>query len=175
MCARSSERRARGAHLGAHLGAHQQGFTLPELIAVVMLISILAAVAVPKMTGALSFRDDSWREQIVAALHSAHKSAVAHRRLVCATVNAGNVTLSMASANPATTCDTTLAGIDGSANVAAANGAAATASVSPAGVLYFQPSGRVSTDGAGSSVAVRTITLTGQANIVLVGETGHVD
>ena len=140
-----------------------------------MLISILAAVALPTMTGVLSFRDDSWREQIVAALHSAHKSAVAHRRLVCATISAGSVTLSMASANPATTCNTALTGVDGSAGVAAANGSAATASVSPAGVLYFQPSGRVSTDGAGSSVAVRTITLAGQTSIVLVGETGHVD
>jgi len=167
MCARSSERRAHALH--------QRGFTLPELVAVMVLISILAAVVLPKMTGALSFRDDSWREQIVAALHSAHKSAVAHRRLVCASVNAGSVTLSMASANPATTCDTALTGIDGTTSVAAANGAAATASISPAGVLYFQPSGRVSTDGAGSSVALRTITLAGQTSIVLVGETGHVD
>lgn len=167
MCARSSER-------SAHAPL-ERGFTLPELIAVIMLISILAAVAVPKMTSALSFRDDSWREQIVAALHSAHKSAVAHRRLVCATVSASSVTLSMASANPANACDTALTGIDGSASVAAANGSSATASVSPAGVLYFQPSGRVSTDGAGSSVAVRTILLAGQTDIVLVGETGHVD
>ena len=167
MCARSSEH-----HAGAR---REHGFTLPELIAVIMLISILAAVAVPKMTSALSFRDDGWREQIVAALHSAHKSAVAHRRLVCATVNAGSVTLRMASANPATTCDTALTGIDGSANVAAANGAAAAANISPAGGLYFQPSGRVSTDGAGSNVVVRTITLTGQSSIVLIGETGHVD
>ena len=167
MCARSSERRARARG--------ERGFTLPELVAVLMLVGILAAVALPKMTGVLSVRDDGWREQIVAALHSAHKSAVAHRRLVCATVNASSVTLRMASANPATTCDTTLAGIDGSASVAAANGAAATAGISPAGVLYFQPSGRVSTDGAGSSVVVRTIVLAGQSDIVLVGETGHVD
>ena len=171
----SASTRPKRARPSMRARSSERGFTLPELIAVIMLVSILAAVALPKMTGALSFRDDSWREQIVAALHSAHKSAVAHRRLVCATINAGSVTLSMASANPATSCNTALAGVDGSASVAAGNGAAATASVSPAGVLYFQPSGRVSTDGAGSNVAVRTITLAGQTSIVRVGETGHVD
>lgn len=167
MCARSSERRARGPGEG--------GFTLPELIAVIMLISILSAVALPKLQGALSFRDDGWREQIVAALHSAHKNAIARRRLVCASIGSSSVTLTMASANPATTCNTALAGIDGGSATADAAGAAATASVSPAGVLYFQPSGRVSTDGAGTAVVVRTISLPGQASIVLVGETGHVE
>ena len=67
-----------------------------------------------------------------------------------------------------------MAGLDGSALAADSKGGAA-ASVSPSGSLYFQPSGRVSTDGAGSSAATRTITITGQTPIVLVGETGHVE
>ena len=162
MCARSSRARC-------------SGFTLPELIAVIVLISILSAVALPKLQGALSFKDDGWRDQVVAALHYAHKSAVSHRRLVCATVNASTVTLSIASTNPATACNTALTGIDGGTAVANANGAAATASIAPSGVIYFQPSGRVSTDGAGTVVVVRTIGMAGQSSIVLVGETGHVE
>ena len=163
MCARSSE---------AH--RQQRGFTLPELIAVLLLVGILAATALPKMQGALSFRDDGWRDQLVAALHQAHKSAISHRRLVCATVGPAGVTLSIAAANPATACSAALPGLDGQALAADAQGGAA-ASISPAGSIYFQPSGRVSTDGAGSNTATRTITIAGQAAIVLVGETGHVE
>jgi MSHA pilin protein MshC len=158
MCANSSER----------------GFTLPELIAVLLLVGILAATAVPKMQGALSFRDDGWRDQVVAALHYAHKIAVGHRRLVCASVGAAGVTLTIASSNPATSCSAPLPGPGGQPLAADSQGAAA-ASISPAGTIYFQPSGRASTDGAGNNAADRTIAITGQAAIVLVGETGHVE
>ena len=160
MCAKSSRR--------------QRGFSLPELVAVLLLVGILSVVAIPKLQGALSFRDDGWRDQIVAALHYAHKVAISHRRLVCASVAANGVTLSIASANPALGCNTSLLGVDGQALAADSLGAAA-ASISPGGPLYFQPSGRVTTDGAGSSAATRTITLAGQAPVVLVGETGHVE
>ena len=160
MCARSS--------------SPARGFTLPELIAVLLLTGILSATALPKLQGALSFRDDGWRDQIVAALHYAHKVAISHRRLVCANVGTGGVILSIASANPASVCSTALPGLDGQAQAADSKGGAA-AGVSPAGPLYFQPSGRVSTDGAGSNAINRSISIAGQTAIVLVGETGHVE
>ena len=153
---------------------HVRGFTLSELIAVLTLTSILAAVALPKLNSALSFRDDAWRDQVVAALHYAHKSAISHRRLVCASIGTSAVTLSIASANPASSCSVALPGVDGDAS-AAVNGGAAATTLSPAGTLYFQPSGRVSTDGAGNSVSSFTVGIGGQADIVLIGETGHVD
>jgi len=158
MCARSSER----------------GFTLPELIVVLLLVGILAVTVMPKLGGIASFRDDGWRDQIVAALHYGHKVAISHRRLVCADVGAAGVTLSIAAANPATGCSTPLPGPDGQTLAADSKGGAP-ASISPAGTIYFQPSGRATTDGAGSSAATRSITIAGQAAIVLVGETGHVE
>ncbi len=161
MCANCSELRTRG-------------FTLPELVAVIVLISILAATALPKLQGALSFRDDGFHDQIVAALRYAQKSAVSHRRLVCATVAGTSVALTIASANPATTCSTVLPGIDGGSNAAATQGTT-TASISPSGTLYFQPSGRVTTDGAGTTTTARSIAISGQTTITVVGETGRVD
>lgn len=161
MCASSSSRASRG-------------FTLPELVAVLLLVGILSATAIPRLQGTLSFRDDAWRDQLVAALHYAHKSAISHRRLVCASVGAAGVTLSIAGANPATTCSSALPGLDGQVLAADSKGGAA-AGISPAGTIYFQPSGRVSSDGAGAGAATFTITIAAQAPIVLVGETGHVE
>jgi MSHA pilin protein MshC len=152
----------------------QGGFTLPELVAVLVVIGILAATAMPKLQSALSFRDTGWHDQLVGALRYAQKTAVSHRRLVCADVAGGAVSLSIASANPASSCSVALPGVDGS-TASASSGGAATASVSPAGALYFQPSGRVTTDGAGSNAVARTVSSSGQANIVVVGETGRVD
>ena len=139
-----------------------------------VLVGIVAAVATPRLQGVMSFRDDGWRDQLVAALRHAHSVSTSHRRLVCAAVASDSVTLTIASTNPATACDAALPGVDGQARAAASLGGAA-ARVSPAGPLYFQPSGRVSADAAGTSTPARTITITNQAPIVLVGETGHVE
>ena len=157
MCANSSER----------------GFTLPELVAVLVIVGVLAVVALPKFDAGLSLRSDAWRDEVVAALRTARQTAVSHRRLVCASVAGSSVTLSIAPANPATACGAALPGPGGTA--AYTDSAQGTAAVSPAGVLYFQPSGRVTSDGAGSTTSDRSIAISGTGDpITMVGETGHV-
>jgi MSHA pilin protein MshC len=176
MCANCSDFTSRGMRRRHTVPVRlvQRGFTLAELIAVMLILSVLAAVALPRLQGISGFRDDGWHDQVVAALRLAQKTAVSHRRLVCATVGTSQVTLAIALSNPASACTTSLPGVDGSAAAATANGPA-TASVSPAGPLYFQPSGRVSTDGAGTAVANRVVSISGQTAITVTAETGHVE
>ena len=108
MCARSSEprppaRRATG------------GFTLVELIAVLMLVGVLAVVALPRLGGALALKSAAWRDQLKAGLLQGRVLAQGHRRLVCATLATGEIRLTMANANPANACNTTITGPDGDA------------------------------------------------------------
>lgn len=150
-----------------------RGFTLPELVAVLLLVAVLAAVALPRLQGSLALREDSWREEVVASLRLARQVAVSHRRLVCASIGAAQVQLTIAAANPASACAAALAGVDGSADATRAP-AGVSAAVVPAGVLYFQPDGRVTTDGPGATVADRTVSVSGAADITVVGATAHV-
>jgi MSHA pilin protein MshC len=151
----------------------EAGFTLPELIGVMILVAVLAAVALPKFDAAISLRGDAWRDEVVSALRHAHQTAVSHRRLVCAVVGATTVTLTIAANNPASACTASLPGPDGGSAYTTATGGT-TASVSPAGTLYFQPSGRVTSDGAGNTASDRSITIGTTTTVVVVGETGHV-
>lgn len=145
-----------------------------ELVVVMILLGIMAVFVLPKLQGALSFQDEGWRDQLVGALRYAQKTAVSHRRLVCVSIDASSVTLSIASANPATSCDTALQGPGGSGAFGSTTSAAATV-VNPAGTVFLQPDGRTTTDGAGNTAATRTISMTGAANVVLYGTTGFVE
>lgn len=163
MCARSSDPPPR----------RPRGFTMVELIAVLLLVGVLAVVAVPRFDAALALRSAGWRDQVHAGLLQARALAQGHRRLVCVTLASGEIRLAQASANPATGCDTVVPGADGDARWAFdGNGLALT--LSPAGTLYFQPDGRISSDGAGASPVNASVSLAGEAALLITGETGHV-
>ena len=152
----------------------ERGFTVVELIAVLVLVGLLAAVALPRLDALTGLRGDSWREQVVAGLRLAQSTAVSHRRLVCASFNAGHLELRVAAANPASSCSTALRGPDGG-NRFTDSLPASSVVVSPAGTLFFQPDGRVSQDGAGASVGNRSISSSGVAGISVQGQSGHVE
>lgn len=158
---------------GRSLHAAQAGFTLVEMVAVMILLAILAAVAVPRLGGALALSGSAWRDQVLAALLQARTLAQGHRRLVCVAVASGEVRLTQAAANPATSCSHGVKGLDGDARWARDSQGLAI-SLSPAGTLYMQPDGRITSDGAGSAPVNASITIAGEAAITVTGETGHV-
>ena len=143
-----------------------------ELIAVLLLMGVLAVTVLPRLDGALALRGAGWRDQVLAALQHARSQAQGHRRLVCVTVATGAVTLSIADTNPASNCNTALPGPDGDARFAHEASGIGTA-VTPTGTLYFQPAGRITSDGAGSSALNASISVNGEDSISLVGETGY--
>lgn len=149
------------------------GFTLPELLGVIVLTSVLAVFAMPSLDGVFGFRDEAWRGELIAALRNGRQTAVAHRRLVCVSIGTGGVSLRIAATNPATACTDALVGPDGQSVYAAGSGT--TTTLTPAGPVYFQPSGRATTDAAGTTTATWQIGITGQTAITLLGETGHVE
>lgn len=157
----------------ARLRAAARGFTAVELITVLILVGVLAVVAMPRLDAGLSLRGVAWRDQVQAGLMLARSQAQGHRRLVCVTLATGEVRLAMASSNPANACNTVIQGPDGDARWAF-DGNGFTLTQNPAGTLYFQPDGRITSDGAGSSAVDVSITLAGEAALQLTGETGHV-
>lgn len=155
----------------------ERGFTLIELVTVMILLGILAFVALPNLNQAEGFRATSFNDRVAASLRFAQKSAVAHRRLVCATVAADQLSLSLtiATAFGDLACPNALAGPDGANPAAASPAANVTLTVAPAGVVYFQPSGAATSDAAGTIPANFTVTVSGQTPFTVNGATGYVD
>lgn len=65
----------------------QQGFTIVELIAVITIISILAALAGPKLIGNDTFAARGAHSTLLSALRLAQKTAVAQRTTVYVSLN----------------------------------------------------------------------------------------
>jgi len=79
---------------------HQQGFTIVELITVMILIGTLAAFAVPRLGGITGFSGAGYAADVRGALAHARRTAVASRRHVCVTVASDKISLTMDPGDP---------------------------------------------------------------------------
>jgi MSHA pilin protein MshC len=157
----------------------QSGFTMIELVTVMLVVGILAVVVLPRFDLLKGFDEIGYRDKVKATLEYARKSAVAQRRYVCAVIDASNdVTLTIESVNPENVSHTLACPYTRPLGLPAADkecGAGVTnricnpgsITLTPAATLQFDPLGRA-VQGAGD------YTVSGGGTIAVVAETGYV-
>ena len=146
------------------------GFTMVELVLVMVLIGVLAAIGVPRLMGDNTMAAAAFGDEVVSALRTAQKSAVARRRVVCATVGGSAVTLTMSPSSTTLDCTEPL-----NAETYSTSASGVTATMNPP-TLFFQPNGMITSDIAGSTPVGGTVRIQGGASrsITFEGTTGHV-
>ena len=160
-------------HVGSKPIPH--GFTLVELVIVIVLLGLLSVVAIPRMFNSQDFYIRGFHDETVALLRFAQKTAVAQRRTVCVTFASNGVTLALA-ANPATAncaTATSLTGPKGETppSVTARGGVAYTSTPT---AFNFNGLGQP-IDSSGAVLASQTLQVSGAAvNITIEGTTGYV-
>lgn len=82
---------------------HQRGFTLIELIMVIMLIGVLAVFVAPRIN-TTDFDARGFHDETLAFLRYAQKTAIAQRRTVCVAFTANSATLTVVAAPASTVC-----------------------------------------------------------------------
>lgn len=164
------------------LGARMAGFTLVELITVMILVGILAFVAIPRLLDR-TFDERGFHDAVKAAVQHARHVAVASRRFVCATVTAGTGPAGIVALSLDTTAPESVAAVNCTAAIALPSpgrGCAATNQVcAPNGVtlggssLIFDPLGR-SVTAPNVLASLVTLTVSNQTNVTIQPETGYV-
>jgi MSHA pilin protein MshC len=139
-----------------------QGFTLAELVIVIVIAAILAAVAIPQF----NFReiDASWfHEQVRSGVRHAQRTAVAQRRCVFVSVTATQLSLLYGDASCAITA-TAVREIARDQNFVL---------TAPAGVTLSAAPNPFSFNGLGQPSAAASVSVSGRT-VTVNAETGYV-
>jgi MSHA pilin protein MshC len=151
----------------------QSGFTLIELITVILLVGILSVVAVPRIFDMAAFNARGLQDATLSFLRYAQKTAIAQRRVVCLGFTSNSATLNISAVSGSTACNTPLRGPTGDfpGTLTAKTGVFYAAH--PAGVNFNglgQP-----VDASGAALATQTLQVKGMSSAITVeAVTGYV-
>lgn len=134
--------------------SRQRGFTLVELVMVLVILGVLAVFALPRMLGSSDTAARGLHDSTLSYLRYAQKTAIAQRRTVCVSFTNTAVSLRIANAEASYNCASpsgvVLNGADGKP-LASVSGAAYTAATVN-GIGCLAPPAAFSFDGLGQPV-----------------------
>lgn len=147
----------------------QDGFTMVELITVMVLIGVLAAIGIPRLMGENSINAVVFGDQVASALRTAQKSAVAKRRIVCVTTLQRTLQLRISTTAGAAGCNLQL---DGAGDGTFDSNDDKVSMNNPQPALFFRPDGTIAATAGDAPLAGFDITVSDSSG---VRRTIHVD
>jgi MSHA pilin protein MshC len=152
----------------------QGGFTLIELVMVLVLVGVLAVFAAPRFLAINDLNARGFHDETLAYLRYAHKTAIAQRRTVCVTRSANSLVLTVAAAAATSTCSVNLVGPKGE-SPAAITAKGGVDYSTPPGIFHFNGLGQPIDSGTGAPVGTQTVQVAGASgSITIESETGYV-
>jgi MSHA pilin protein MshC len=165
-----------------------RGFTLIEMVTVMIIIGIMAVIAIPNFSTSTSFANRGFHDAVWSAVTHARRTAVASRHFSCVTIvagtgSAGQISLTRDLTDPDTyTSSSTVnctspiaipaqAGCNGASNTICAPSSVTLGGTSS---LIFDPLGRLVTSPQVVASSAASISVSGQNSISVQPGTGYV-
>jgi len=150
-------------------GDRALGFTLAELVTVMVVVGVLAAVAVPRFVDRQTFQERGFYDEALSAARYAQKFAVASGCEVRLTISSGTYVLNQR------ITDCTTGGFTRAVKNPGNLGAANFTGTAPSGITFTMTTGTVDFDALGktSDGVTRTVTV-GTKSFQIIGATGFV-